>query len=209
MAIRGKDSVVVVTQKKVPDKLIRSDTVTSMYKITDKIGCCIMGLVPDARSKAQRARYEAANFEFEYGYPISVSYITQRMADISQLFTQYAGIRPMGVSMIMIGMDDEDGPQLYKVDPAGYYVGYYATSCGQKETEANTFLEKRQKEKAFSELGEDETIRMAISALQSVLTAEFKANEIEVAMVSRSKPEFRVLDDETVDAHLVAIAEAD
>lgn len=25
---------------------------------------------------------------------------------------------------IIIGIDEERGPQLYKVDPAGYYVGY-------------------------------------------------------------------------------------
>ena len=25
---------------------------------------------------------------------------------------------------IILGIDEERGPQLYKVDPAGYYVGY-------------------------------------------------------------------------------------
>ena len=37
---------------------------------------------------------------------------------------QHAYMRPLGVVSMLIGIDEERGPQLYKVDPAGYYVGY-------------------------------------------------------------------------------------
>ena len=37
---------------------------------------------------------------------------------------QHAYMRPLGVISILAGIDDERGPLLYKVDPAGYYVGY-------------------------------------------------------------------------------------
>ena len=42
---------------------------------------------------------------------------------------QHAYMRPLAVVPILAGIDEEQGPQLYKVDPAGYYVGYKVGSA--------------------------------------------------------------------------------
>ena len=42
----------------------------------------------------------------------------------------------------LVGCDEEFGPQVFRVDPAGHTTGYKAIATGSKEQEATTHLEK-------------------------------------------------------------------
>eukprot|EP00270_Netrium_digitus_P008739 TRINITY_DN2626_c0_g1_i1.p1 TRINITY_DN2626_c0_g1~~TRINITY_DN2626_c0_g1_i1.p1 ORF type:complete len:248 (-),score=67.11 TRINITY_DN2626_c0_g1_i1:179-922(-) len=208
IGVRGKDSVCVVTQKKVPDKLQDPASVTHLFRITKFIGMLATGLTADARSLVVKARNEAAEFRFKFGYEIPVDYLARRLADMAQVYTQQAYMRPLGVSTILLGIDEELGPQLLKIDPAGWFVGYKAASAGAKEQEATNFLEK--KLKGSPSHSYDETVQLAISALQSVLSEDFKATEIEVGVVrSEGNRNFQVLTTEEIEQHLTAISERD
>lgn len=119
IGIRGKDCSVIITQRKVPDKLLDPTSITSIYKLSQKIGCVMTGLIPDSRSLVERSQYEAAEWRYKYGYEIPADMLAKRVANINQVYTQQAAMRPYGTSMILIGYDDEFGPQLFKIDPAG------------------------------------------------------------------------------------------
>jgi 20S proteasome subunit alpha 1 len=206
VAVRGSDSVVVVTQKKVPDALLRSDTITSLFQITPTIGCCMTGLAPDARYLVSIARREAAEFEYDYGYECPVSYLAQRLADRAQVWTQRAGSRLLAVQVILVGTVDENGvnvPQLYKVDPAGYYAGYRAAAAGQREVEATNFLEKKMKGDV------KDPLQLALHALQQVLGGDFKSTDIEVGVCKLEKPVFRTLSAQEIEDQLTQLAERD
>jgi len=223
VAVRGKDTAVVITQRKVPDKLLDPETITHLFQITPTIGCVMTGLIADARAQVQRTRSEAASFRYKYGYEITPDALAKRMANINQVYTQRAGMRPLGISMILIGPDDERGPQIFKLDPAGYYVGFGATSAGQKQTEATNFLEKKWKtmETAKTVLDRAGVIEIAIECLSSVCATDFKASEIEIGISSTSPEEinpdgglggqgvFRQMGEEERGEWLVRVGEKD
>lgn len=57
-----------------------------------------------------------------------------------------SGVRPFGVSLLVIGYDDVNGPSLYQVDPSGSYFAWKASAIGKNMINAKTFLEKRYNE---------------------------------------------------------------
>lgn len=119
--------------------------------------------------------------------------------------------------MILIGIDPEFGPQCFKLDPAGYFVGFHATAAGQKQQEAMNHLEKKWKKLNNGGGAEDaaaagktlvmnqvievgshfplrqtsyaRTPQMAIEAISTVHATDFKPGEVEIGIVSESEDE--------------------
>jgi 20S proteasome subunit alpha 1 len=133
--------------------------------------------------------------------------MAQRIANIAQMYTQHAFMRALGVIGIYAGIDEEKGPQLFKVDPAGHFLGYKACAAGVKEQEANNFLEKKLKSKL--DYSEVEAIELAITTLQNCIGSDLKPNEIEVAIVSVRNKKFVNLSEDQIDKHLTAISDRD
>ncbi|XP_039042252.1 uncharacterized protein LOC120181118 [Hibiscus syriacus] len=102
IGVRGKDSVGVVTQKKVPDKLLDQTSVTHLFPIAKFLGLLTTGMTTDARTLVQQARNETAEFRFRYGYEIHVDVLSKWIADKSQVYTQHAYMRPLGLRRCLL-----------------------------------------------------------------------------------------------------------
>jgi len=208
VGVRGKDCAVVAIQKKVPDKLIDGSSVTRMFKITDHVGCVMTGQLADSRAQVYRARYEASSFRYKYGYDIPCDALATRIAEIGQVFTQSAEMRPLGCSMISIGYDAEKQmPMLFKTDPSGFCAGHRACAVGAKQMEAKNYLEKKIRKR--QDYSMDEAVEVAINTLSHVLSMEFRAPELEIAVVSKDHPKFKILTQEEIETYLTRIAERD
>ena len=51
-------------------------------------------------------------------------------------------MRAFAVELMFFSFDNEKGSQLFKIDPAGHFTGFFATASGVKEQEAENILEK-------------------------------------------------------------------
>jgi 20S proteasome subunit alpha 1 len=126
-------------------------------------------------------------------------------------------MRPYGVATTLISLDSEYGPQLFKCDPAGYYIGYKGTAAGPKQQEALNHLEKKLRNKDHAEGDWEEVVELAITTLSTVLSMDFKKGEIEIGIVGGpradgedgTEPGFRKLTEDEIDERLQAIAEKD
>uniref|UniRef100_A0A8R1HIS9 Proteasome subunit alpha type n=1 Tax=Caenorhabditis japonica TaxID=281687 RepID=A0A8R1HIS9_CAEJA len=96
VAVKGKDAAVIAVQKRVPDSLIVADTVTSIYQISQTVGCCAIGMIPDAKFQVKRAQGEAASWKYKNGYDMPCELLAKKMADLNQYYTQNAEMRSLG-----------------------------------------------------------------------------------------------------------------
>ena len=79
IALRGKDSVVVCCQKKVPDKLIVPDSVTNIFSVSDHCGAIIVGNMNDARAMVWEMRQAAATFKMNFAYEMPIHMIAKKI----------------------------------------------------------------------------------------------------------------------------------
>ena len=104
-----------------------------------------------------------------------------------QEYTQAGGVRPFGVSLLVAGYDD-DGPQLFQVDPSGAYYGWKASAIGKNFKNARSFLEKRYND----DVELDDAIHTALLTMREGFEGEMTEHTIEVGIVGEDRV-FRVL----------------
>lgn len=77
-----------VTADAAQDKLIDPSSVSYVYRISPSVGCVMTGSIADARASVNRARGEAAEFRYKFGYEMPCDVLAKRLANISQVYTQ-------------------------------------------------------------------------------------------------------------------------
>ncbi|MCX6798819.1 MAG: archaeal proteasome endopeptidase complex subunit alpha [Candidatus Diapherotrites archaeon] len=175
--------------KKVSSKLIMPDSIEKVFKIDDHIGAISSGLVGDARRLVQIARREAQQNKMYYEESVQVEALVKEISSVNQLFTQYAGMRPFGVSFIFGGVD-ESGKRLFETEPSGALAEYKAIAIGKGKKEAMKVLEKDYKD----DMNIEEGIGLLLKALEKGLDEkeQLDINRLDFAFIEPGKKFERV-----------------
>ncbi len=187
IGVKTKEGVILVADRRVTSRLLEPDTIEKIYIIDDHIGAATSGLVADARILIDRARLEAQINRLTYDEPISIKDLAKRICDFKQQFTQFGGVRPFGVSLLIAGVDEK--PRLYETDPSGALLEYKATAIGAGR---NVVMEYFEKEYDDNMSFEDAMIK-AMIAMGKAIESELSYEGIEVGAIRVDDKIFRIL----------------
>ncbi|TFK54819.1 N-terminal nucleophile aminohydrolase [Heliocybe sulcata] len=184
VGVRGKDVVVLGVEKKSILQLQDPRTVRKVVMLDDHICLAFAGLTADGRVLIDKARIECQSHRLTVEDPVTVEYITRHIAGIQQVkekstirYTQSGGVRPFGISTLIVGFDPHDTrPRLYMTEPSGIYSAWKANAIGRSSKTVREFLEKNHKD----DLTRDETIKLTIKSLLEVVQTGAKNIEISV-----------------------------
>ena len=186
-----KDGVLLAADKIVTGKLIMPDSIEKIFKVDENIGAVSAGLVGDARRLVRIARKQAQDNRMVFSEKIQVDVMAKEVAETKQAFTQYGGLRPFGVALIIGGMD-EKGAKLFVTEPSGALAEYKASAIGRNKEKAMKSFEKKYKEGMPFE----KAIPVAYEALAKSLPEKEKISLNRVQFAIIDKKGFRVLSEQ-------------
>ena len=185
-----RDGVLLLTDKRVANKLIISESVEKLFQVDEHIGATVSGFVSDGRVLVEKARIRAQQHRVTYDEPIDVLELVKNICDMKQWFTQVGGARPFGVSILFAGVDGDSTSKLFATEPSGIFFQYKATAVGEGEVEVNDILSKEYKEN----MNLDDGFRLAIKSFKKVLGKNFDVGRLSGAYIRNDNKKFTKVD---------------
>ena len=159
IGLQVKDGVIIAVEEKSRDLQVE-DITQKIFEVDDHIGIAAAGYIPDARVLVDNARFFSQSNKLTYDESVEVETVARHLADQSHQFTQYSGVRPFGVALIVAGVDRR-GSRIFVTDPSGTYVPYTAVAIGGNSDEITDYLEKNYK----NGMSMDDAMSLAITAI--------------------------------------------
>ncbi len=193
VGIKCKDGIIIAAEEK-PRKLQISDTAQKIFQIDEHVGVAAAGYIPDARSQVDNARFFSQSNKLIYDEPVDVEAIAKHLADQSQQFTQYAGVRPFGVALILGGVDST-GNSLFLTDPSGTYISYEAIAIGSGSDQVTDFLEKTYK----PDITLEDAGALATASIYIASEDKEGTKHIRMSQIKSDTKSFEIISDEQIE----------
>ena len=196
MGIQCTEGVVIGSEENI-EALEEAEYSWKIFKVDEHVGAAIVGLSSDARILIDQARIYAQSNKLTYDEPIDVEVVTKRICDIQQMYTQHAGVRPFGVSLIFSGVD-KTGNHVFGTHPSGTYRGYKATALGAGRETVLAILKDEYREN----LSLEETIKFTVKCLVKALEDRQLPPRIKIVVIPVETKKMETLTDETVEGYI-------
>ncbi|MEM2129537.1 MAG: archaeal proteasome endopeptidase complex subunit alpha [Candidatus Bathyarchaeia archaeon] len=194
VGISCSEGVVIGAEEKIESKLQDPNFSQKIYAVDEHLGAAVVGISSDARILIDESRVYSQSNRLMYDEPIDVEMVTKRIGDLMQIYTQHAGVRPFGVSIIFGGVD-KTGARLFATDPIGSYRSYKALAIGIGRETAENILREEYNEN----LSLDDAIRLAVKCLTRSLQARDEQARIKIAVIPTKTKTFTLLSNEEIE----------
>jgi proteasome alpha subunit len=195
IGIKNRDGVILAVEEKAR-KLQISDVTQKIFQVDDHIGVAAAGYIPDARTQVDHARFFAQSNRLIYDEAVDVEGVAKNIADMAQQFTQYAGVRPFGVALILAGVD-KNGASLYLTDPSGTYIGYDAVAIGAGSDQVTEFLEKHYQ----TEISMDDAGALAMQSIYLVSEEKTGTRHVKMAIIGNETKTMKKVEDADIERY--------
>ncbi len=183
IAVVCKEGVVFIADRRIRDKLITPDSANKIFEIDSHVIGTAAGILSDARVLIDEAQVIAQQHRVTYDTPVEPVSIIKAIADKKQMSTQYGGLRPYGVSL-MVGGVSKARSYLYTSDVTGNYFSYRANAIGENDEQIKEILRSEFKENMTI----DESIKFLFTIFKRILEKNFDLERFDVAHVSLKEP---------------------
>ena len=201
LGIKTKDGIIFAADER-PRKLQIIEEPQKLFKIDQHIGVAAAGYIPDARGQVNDARFFSQSSKLVYDEPVNIETVTKHIADQCQQYTQYAGARPIGVALIIGGID-KNGNSLFLTDPSGTYVPYNAIAIGADSDKVTEFLIKNYK----PDMEFNEAKMLAIASINMVNKDSNGVEHIKISQIKSDTKQFEVLDKTEIEKLIPSVAQ--
>lgn len=202
LGVKCKDGIVLAVDKSLPSDLVESESFEKIFQIDDHMATASSGIIADARVLVDRARVQAQVHKLTYDEEISVMALTKSIGDLKQMHTQYGGLRPFGVSLIIAGVDTE-GAQIFVTEPSGAFLEWKATAIGSGKPQAMDLFEREYEPTKSME----DTILLSLNVLRKSMDSEMTSSNIEVVVITTEGGKFNRLTPEEVESYIERLPE--
>lgn len=196
VGVVGKDAIILAAYKRIASPLVVPESHEKIFQVDKHVAAASSGLVADARKLVDFARLEAQKNRLTFNTEIPVETLAKRLGDHIQMFTQYAGVRPYGVSLLIAGMDTDF--RLFETDPSGALFEYKAAAIGSGKKTAEQFFEKEYKEG----MATGDCVKLSLRALKKAVEEKILPANVDTAVIERGKGNVQFLGKDEISKHL-------